>query len=98
MMRPKAHHCFVIIIIAFVANALFGVFPSPTALAVEPFCPGGSNPNPSVGWCDDFEAANDYLNCDIGYYGSPVGPADFVPCTAFVCNSKFASGTAGLTA
>src|SRR5439155_13201298 len=96
MMRPKAHHCFVIIIIAFVANALFGVFPPPSALAVEPFCPGGSNPNPSVVWCDDFEAANDYLNWDIGYNGSQFGPADFVQCTAFGFNSNCASWTADL--
>lgn len=38
----------------FWGQVVFSSFTMP-ALAVEPFCPGGSNPNPNVIWCDDFE-------------------------------------------
>lgn len=40
---------------ALAAIVLFGTIWSPT-IAVESFCPSGSNPQPSVLWCDDFES------------------------------------------
>ena len=51
------------------------VFYSP-AEAVEPFCPGGSNPDPNIIWCDDFEDSTPLAQ---KYFEYNSDGGDFVP-------------------
>jgi len=61
---------------ALVSGRVAGATPSP-----EPFCPGGSNPNPSVILCEDFEDEASRNLWDIGSNKDAWPLSDFVLCT-----------------
>jgi hypothetical protein len=77
---PGARHAAVAAtLLAVIAHS--GCLARSAAPPVESFCPGGSEPNPSVLFCEDFEGRDFTSRWDIGDHGGFWPKSNFVQCT-----------------